>query len=174
MLHAVAGENGRRAAMLGFVVTCVSAAMVLLSAPAFGTAWAGPVATSLVPVLAGLVVGGGFFGWRRFGFSKRRRALSRALATAGEDAARPTANGLGSYYDAQLILLRCQYEYLLARYGKRAPRSVRLFEESFGFTAEDGFECGPLNVAPDTPGTRRLRERRATRDRREYGAFTRR
>ena len=163
MLHAAAGEDGRKAAMLGFVVLCVVGAAVLVSAPASvsvsGDTWGEPVTAGLVPILAGLFVGGGFFGWRRFKFSKRWRALTRALAAAGEDAARPAYHGLGSYYDTHLILLRCQYEYLLARYGKRAPRSTALFEDSFGFTADDGFECGPLNVAPDTARMLRLRER---------------
>jgi hypothetical protein len=42
---------------------------------------------------------------------------------------------------------------------RRALLSARLLEASFGFTPEDGFECGPLNVAPDTPKMRDLRER---------------
>lgn len=159
MLYATAGEDGRKATMQGFVITCVAAAMVLLSAPAFGTTWAGPVAAALVPVCVGLVFGGGFFGWRRFEFSKKRRVLGRELSAAGEDAARPTVNGLGGYYDAQLILLRSQYEYLWSRYGTRAPRSTRLFEETFGFTSEDDFEIGPLNASPDTEVMRRLRKR---------------
>jgi hypothetical protein len=40
MLYAVAGEDGRKSSMLGFVVACVVGAQVLLSAPLFGTAWA--------------------------------------------------------------------------------------------------------------------------------------
>ena len=166
MLYARAGEDGRRASMRGFVVLCVTAALVLLSAPAFGTGWAtpprsdgwtGPLLAALVPVGVGLLFGGGLLGWRRWRFIRRREVLARSLAAAGEDAARPTAGGLGGYYDAQLILLRSQYEYLVGRYGGRAPRSTRLLEESFGFTGDDGFECGPLNVAPDTAGMRRLR-----------------
>jgi len=159
MLYATAGEDGRKATMQGFVITCVAGALVLLSAPAFGTAWAGPLVAALVPVCAGLVFGGGFFGWRRYRFSKRRRILGWELSAVGEDATRPTVNGLGEYYDAQLILLRSQYEYLLSRYGTRAPRSTRLFEEAFGFTPEDAFEVGPLNVSPDTEAMRWLRER---------------
>ena len=152
--------------MRGFVVLCVTAAVVLLSAPAFGTGWATPprsggwarpLLAALVPIGLGLLFGGGLLGWRRLGFIRKREVLARALAAAGEDAARPTANGLDGYYDAQLILLRSQYEYLVRRYGGRAPRSTRLLEQSFGFTPEDGFECGPLNVAPDTTGMRRLR-----------------
>ena len=158
MLYAAAGENTRRALREGFVVAFVTAALVLLSAPLFGTSWAGPFA-ALVPVAAGLLFGGSSFGWRRAKFSRRREALRRALAARGEDAGRPTAEGLGAYYDAQLILLRSEYEFLRGRGTKRALLSARLFEVSFGFTPEDEFECGPLNVAPDTPAMRDLRER---------------
>jgi hypothetical protein len=38
-----------------------------------------------------------------------------------------------------------------------------LLEETFGFTPEDGFECGPLNVAPDTGEMEVLRGRWETR-----------
>ncbi len=162
LLYALAGEDVRKATMLGSVVFCVTAAVVLISAPAslsiLGGIWAGPFGAALVPILAGSSIGGGFLGWRSFGFRKRRRSLGRILAAAGEEVRRPTANGLGSYYDTHLILLRCQYHYLLARYGHRAPRSIHLLEEAFGFQPTDGFECGPLNVAPDTPEMRQLRE----------------
>lgn len=166
MLYATAGEDGRKASVRGFAVLCVAATLVLLSAPAFGTnwvtppessGWTGPLLAALVPVGVGLVFGGGTLGWRWVRFSKERRLLSQALAAAGEDATRPTADGLGGYYDAQLVLLRSEYEYLRSRHGERAPRSTRLFEEAFGFASDDGFECGPLNLAPDTAGMRRLR-----------------
>jgi hypothetical protein len=157
-LYAGAGEDARRASMQGFAVACVTAALVLLSAPLFGTSWAGPLAGA-IPVLAGLLAGGGSFGWRRFGFFKKRNALRRALAAVGEDADRPTAGGLGAYHEAQLVLLRCEYEYLRSRGSSRALRSARLFEEAFGFTPEDTFECGPLNVHPDTEAMLVLRER---------------
>ncbi len=158
MLYAAAGENTRRALREGFVVAFVTAALVLLSAPLFGTSWAGPFA-ALVPVAAGLLFGGGSFGWRRAKFMERREALRQALAAQDEDAERPTASGLGAYYDAQLVLLRSEYEFLRSGSTKRALLSARLFEASFGFTPEDGFECGPLNVAPDSPKTRDLRGR---------------
>jgi hypothetical protein len=51
-------------------------------------------------------------------------------------------------------LLRSEYEYL-----RDAASAARLFEESFGFTPEDPFETGPLNVVPDTPEVRTLRDR---------------
>jgi hypothetical protein len=112
-----------------------------------------------IPVAAGLLFGGGLLGWRRARFARRRKTLSRTLHAAGEDAARPTLGGLGAYYDVQLLLLRCEYEYLRGRRGARAARSVQLLEEAFGFTPEDGFECGSLNVAPDTGKMEALRGR---------------
>jgi hypothetical protein len=158
VLYDGAAGEARRATMLGFFTACVVGALVLLSAPLFGTGWAGPFATS-IPAGAGLLTGGACYGWRRAAFLERCATLCRTLAEASEDAARPTTGGLGAYYDAQLILLRCEYEYLLTRRGSRAARSARLLEETFGFTPEDPFECGPLNVAPDTNSMRELRER---------------
>ena len=157
-LYAAAGEHRRRAVREGFIVAFVSAALVLLSAPLFGTLWAGPFA-ALVPVATGLLFGGGSLWWRRAKFMERREALYGALASQDEDAERPTASGLGAYYDVQLVLLRSEYEFLRSRGTKRALLSAQLFEASFGFTPEDGFECGPLNVAPDTLRMRNLRER---------------
>jgi hypothetical protein len=154
----MAGEDARQASMQGFVVFCVTAALVLLSAPLFGTSWAGPFAP-VIPVLAGLLVGGGSFGWRRGKFLKKRNALRKALAEEGSDAGRPTAGGLEAYYDAQLILLRSEYEFLRSRGKRKALRSARLFEASFGFTPEDPFECGPLDLAPGTSKMLALRER---------------
>ena len=156
-LFARAREDARRAWMWGFAVVCGVAALVLLSAPLFGTSWAGPIAPA-IPVLAGLLAGGYSFGRRRLGFFERRDALRRTLAEKGMDADRPAARGLDAYYDAQLILLRSEYEFLRSGGTKRALRAARLFEESFGFTPEDRFECGPLNVHPDTPDVRALRE----------------
>lgn len=157
-LYARAGEDGRRTFMRGFAAVCVAAALVLLSAPLFGTSWAGAFAPA-IPVLAGCLTGGGSFGWWRLRLLKKRNALRRALAEKGMDAARPAAGGLGAYYDAQLVLLRCEYESLRSRGTKRALCSACLFEEVFGFTPEDPFECGPLNVRPDTEAMLALRER---------------
>lgn len=145
--------------MLGFAVVCVTAALVLISAPLFGTAWAGPFAP-VIPVFAGLLAGGSFFGWRRFRFLKKRNDLRQALAEKGLNADRPTAEGLlNAYYDTQLVLLRSEYEFLKDRQTERALRSSRLFEEAFGFTPEDQFECGPLNTHPATEAMLSLRER---------------
>jgi len=157
-LYAAAREHRRRAVREGFVVALVTGTLVLLSAPLFGTSWAGPFA-ALVPVAMGLLFGGGSLGRRRVKFFERREALRRALTAQDEDAERPAASGLGAYYDAQLVLLRSEYEFLRSRETKRALFSAKLFEDSFGFTPEDGFECGPLNVAPDIPRMRDLRER---------------
>ena len=148
--------------MLGFAVVCAIAALVLLSALLFGIAWMDLFAPG-IPILAGLVAGTVYFGWRRARFSRRCDALGWALAAEGEDAGRPTAGGLYAYYDTQLILLRSEYEFLISQGTKRALRSARLFEVSFGFTPEDGFECGPLNAVPDTQEMHALRERWETR-----------
>ena len=156
-LYSGVAGGGYRAAKLGFTVVCVTGALVLLSAPLFGTAWAGPFAPA-IPVAAGLVSGGGLFLWGRARGRRRGEVLRRALAERGFDANRPAKEGLGAYYDAQLILLRSEYEYLRLLDKPRARKSARLFEESFGFTPEDPFETGPLNVAPDTEGMRVLRE----------------
>ncbi len=155
LLYARAADETRRASMGGFTVACVAGALVLLSAPVFGTAWAGPLA-GLIPVAAGLLAGGGSFLWRRVLFLRERETLRGELAERGLDADRPARDGLRAYYDAQLILLRSEYEFLLR---VEARKSARLFEESFGFTPEDPFEAGPLDVYPDTPGMRKLRER---------------
>lgn len=165
-LYSGAG-GGHGATKLGFTVVCVAGALVLLSAPLFGTAWAGPFAPA-IPVAAGLLSGGGLFLWERARLRRRVGALRRMLAKRGLDAERPAREGLGAYYDVQLILLRSEYEHLLLR---GAQKTARLFEESFGFTPEDPFETGPLNVAPDTEGMRLLRERweRRLAMRRELG-----
>jgi hypothetical protein len=152
-LYSRAGGGGHRATKLGFTAVCVAGALVLLSAPLFGTAWAGPFAAA-IPVAAGLLSGGGLFLRERSRLRRRASVLRRMIAERGLDPDRPAKEGLGAYYDAQLILLRSDYEYWRLR-GK----TVRLLEESFGFTPEDPFETGPLNVAPDTEGIRLLRER---------------
>ena len=155
LAYSEAGGAGRRAWKLGLTVICAVGALVLLSAPVFGTAWAGPLAP-VIPVAAGLVSGGGVFSWGRLRLRKRVGGLRRALGERGLDASRPARDGLSAYYDAQLVLLRSEYEYLLTR---GARKSARLFEDSFGFTPEDAFEVGPLSVLPDTEGLRTLRER---------------
>ena len=150
-----AGGGGRRAWKLGLTIVCAVGALVLLSAPVFGTTWAGPVAP-LIPVAAGLACGGGVFLRGRLRLGNRVGVLRGLLAERGLDASRPARDGLGAYYDAQLVLLRGEYEYLLER---GAGKSARLFEESFGFTPGDAFEAGPLGVLPDTEGLRALRGR---------------
>jgi len=153
--YSEAGGGGRRAWKLGLTVVCAVGALVLLSAPVFGTTWAGPVAP-LIPVAAGLVCGGGTFLQRRLRLRNRVGVLQGLLAEKGLDASRPAREGLGAYYDAQLVLLRSEYEYLSSR---GAAKSARLFEETFGFAPEDEFEAGPLDVLPDTEELRVLRNR---------------
>jgi hypothetical protein len=150
-----AGGGAQRATKLGLASVCATGALVLLSTPVFGTAWAGPFA-AVIPVAAGLVSGGGLFLRQRSRLRRRTDAVRAQLAERGLDAGRPARDGLGAYYDAQLVLLRSEYEYLLVR---GAGRAARLFETTFGFTPEDSFETGPLNVAPDTPGMLELRGR---------------
>jgi hypothetical protein len=154
-LYAETGGGGQRATKLGFAVVCAAGALVLLSAPVFGTAWAGPFA-AVIPVAAGLLSGGGLFLRQRATLRRRTAVLEQRLAERSLDARHPAREGLGAYYDAQLILLRSEYEYLRSR---NATVAVRLFEESFGFTPEDPFETGPLNVVPDTPEMREMRDR---------------
>lgn len=165
--------SGSRSTMLGFTVTCVTGALVLLSGLFFGTAWAGAtpeaaLGAAAIPVAAGLLSGGGLFLWERAGALRRSGMLRDALAKRGVDAGRPARDGLHAYYDAQLVLLRSEYEFLRLR-GREG--TARLFEESFGFTPEDRFETGPLNVSPDGGGMRRLREgwERRLSARRELG-----
>jgi hypothetical protein len=152
-LYAESGGGAQRATKLSFASVCATGALVLLSAPVFGTAWAGPFA-AVIPVAAGLLSGGTLFLWQRSKLRRRTDVLSGRLAERGLDAERPARDGLGAYYDAQLILLRSEYEYL-----RGAGKSARLLEESFGFAPEDPFETGPLNVAPDTPEMEALRGR---------------
>ena len=154
-LYSESGGIGQRATKLGFTVVCASGALVLLSVPLFGTAWAGPFAAA-IPVAAGLLSGGGLFLRQRSRLRRRAEILRTRLAERGLDAGRPALDGLGAYYDAQLVLLRSEYEYLRVR---GVHKTARLFEESFGFTPEDTFETGPLNVAPDTAKMRTLRDR---------------
>jgi hypothetical protein len=154
-LYSESGGGGQRATKLGSTIVCAAGALVLLSAPAFGTAWAGPFAAAIL-VAAGMLSEGGLFLRQRSRFRRRTDVLRRLLAERGLDANRPTREGLRAYYDAQLLLLRSEYEYLWAR---DATKTTRHFEESFGFTKEDPCETGHLNVAPDTPEMRALRGR---------------
>lgn len=157
-LYSGAAGSGQQGIKLGLTVVCVAGALVLLSALVFGTVWAGPFAPA-IPVAAGLLSGGGLYAAERSRVSRRCSILRRELAGMGVDARRPTKDGLAAYYDAQLILLRSEYELLRLKGGRRAREAACLFEETFGFVPEDQFETGPLNVAPDTEDARFLRER---------------
>lgn len=161
-----AGDRSR-AVRLGFTVTLVAGALILLSAPMLGTAWAGPFA-AILPVAAGIISGGGWLAWKRLRLLWRAATVSGSLKKRGLDAERPARDGLAAYYDPQLVLLRSEYEYLRVR---GFLKTARLFEEAFGFTPEDSFETGPLNIAPETGEMRRLRERweRRIPMRREHG-----
>ncbi|MGB3681402.1 MAG: hypothetical protein WA990_02840 [Rubrobacteraceae bacterium] len=159
-------EGGaHRSTMLGFTVACVAGALVLLSGLFFGVQWAGttpgavPVVAfglTAVPVAAGLLSGGGLFLWERARVLRHSGILRKALEETGADVGRPARDGLHAYYDAQLVLLRSEYEFLRL---KGSGETARLFEACFGFIPEDGFETGPLNVTPDGDDLRRLREK---------------
>src|SRR5918912_429220 len=133
-LYRDAAGGAQRATKVGFTSVCAAA----------------------IPVAAGLLFGSGLFLRQRSKLRHRTDAVRARLAERDLDAGRPARDGLGAYYDAQLVLLRSEYEYLLVR---GAGRAARLFETTFGFTPEDSFETGPLNVAPDTPETLELRGR---------------
>src|SRR5918995_6078729 len=128
-----AGGGAKRATKLGLASICATGALVLLSAPVFGTAWAGPFAAA-IPVAAGLASGGGLFlrQWSRL--RRRTNAVRKRLAERGPGAGRPARNGLGAYYDTQLVFLRSEYQYLRV-WGSN--KTAGLFEETFGFTPED-------------------------------------
>lgn len=155
------GSEGsrNRATMLGFTVVCLAGALVLLSGYFFGTTWAGAtpkwaaLGAAMLPVVVGVLGGASIFGRGRLKSRRQEQALRQALAERDEDAERPTRDGLHAYYDAQLVLLRSEYEFLRLQ----GNHTARLFEETFGFTPEDGFETGPLNVTPDSKELRRLR-----------------
>lgn len=159
--------------MSAFTIVCIFGALVLLSGLFFGTKWAGATPRSalvaaLLPVLAGVLAGAVLFGWERAKFRRQREALRKILALKGEDAGRPARQGLQAYHDAQLVLLRSEYELLRLR---GCARTARIFEDTFGFTPEDEFETGPLNVSPHSDELRLLRrwwERRISM-RRERG-----
>jgi hypothetical protein len=72
------------------------------------------------------------------------RAFSRILRSGGLDPRRPTARGLETYSDEQLLALRSRYERLSE--GKPRARLGR----TFGFDEEDSFALGPLSVLPGT------------------------
>lgn len=162
-LYARAGGRGWSATRVGVTVVCVTGALVLLSAPVFGTGWIrsapGPLVALpvLLPVVAGLLAGGSPLLYNRFRTLGKQRTLRRALEAEGEDPRRPTLDGLGLYYDEQLILLRSEYEALRHTPGRRARRKGLMMELTFGFAPEDPFESGPLNARPDTPRVRALR-----------------
>ncbi len=155
------GSEGatNRATMLGFTVVCVTGAMVLLSGYFFGTDWAESsmqraFGAALLPVVIGVLGGAVVSGRERLKLRRRREVLRRALEEKGEDAGRPARDGLHAYYDAQLVLLRSEYEFLVLQ-GSRSKACI--FEETFGFMPEDPFETGPLNVTTDSEGMHRLR-----------------
>jgi len=163
-VYAAAGGRGWPATRVGVTAVCVTGALVLLSAPLFGTGWVSSAPGVLValpvllPVVAGVISGGLPLLYNRARTLTRQRALRRALEAEGEDPRRPTLDGLGLYYDEQLILLRSEYEALRHTPGNRARRKGFMLELTFGFAPEDPFESGPLNVSPGSTRVLALRE----------------
>lgn len=163
-VYARAGGRSWPATRVGITAVCVTGALVLLSAPLFGTGWVGSAPGPLValpvllPVAAGLLFGGLPLLYNRLRTLGKQRTLRRALEAEGEDPRRPTLDGLGLYYDGQLILLRSEYEVLWHTPGKRARRKGLVMELAFGFAPEDPFESGPLNVLPGSARARALRD----------------
>ena len=93
-LYAGAG-GGHRATKLGFTVVCVSGALVLLSAPLFGTTWAGPFAPA-IPAAAGLLAGGVMYFGEGSRLRRRSGVVRRRLAEMGLDPDRPTGTDSAS------------------------------------------------------------------------------
>src|ERR671916_1674865 len=90
--YSEAGDGGRRAWKLGFTVVCAVGALVLLSAPVFGTAWAGPFAPA-IPIAAGLVCGGGAFLRGRLRLRRRVGGRVKAPLEAGLGGPPPAGGG---------------------------------------------------------------------------------
>lgn len=111
-VYANAGGRGWPTVRVGVTAVCIVGALVLLSALLVGTGWVGDAPGPLValpvlvPFAAGLLVGGLPLAYNRLRTFGRQRALRTALEAAGEDPRRPTLDGIGLYYDDQLILLR--------------------------------------------------------------------
>src|SRR5919112_5257480 len=80
--YAESGGVGQRATKLGFAVVCAVGALVLLSVPVFGTAWAGPFA-AVIPVAAGLLSGGGLFLRGRAKLGRRTAVFEKGVWGSG-------------------------------------------------------------------------------------------
>jgi hypothetical protein len=105
-----------------------------------------------VTMLVGVAVAvGGYLIWL-FWSLRSYAGVSTVLRRGGLDPGRPTAGGLRTYSDEQLLALRSRYERL--REGKLKERLGR----TFGFHGADEFSLGPLSVLPGTfeMGTLRL------------------
>ena len=105
--------------------------------------------------MAGLLFGGGLFRRQRSRLRRRAHILRTRLAERGLDAERPARDGLGVYYDAQLVLLRSEYEYLRVRGANKTARPFEELRLYPGGRVRDRAS----EVAPDTPEMRALRKR---------------
>src|SRR5215212_4332632 len=104
-LYAESAGGGQRATKLGFAVTCVVGALVLLSVPVFGTAWAGPFA-AVIPVAAGVLSGGGLLLRRRAKLRHRTAVLEKRLAERGLDGRRPARPAASRSHSASPLRTR--------------------------------------------------------------------
>ena len=136
--------------LIGFVVFVAVTTAITLFYNLFGTKIVEgqgvyvPRGTFYVTMALGLALGiGGYLFWLLRSL-RLYSAFSKVLRQGGLYPRRPTANGLRTYSDEQLLALRSRYESL----GQGSLRS--LFEAVFGFCADDSFSLGPLSVLPGT------------------------
>ena len=103
-----------------------------------------PRAAFDVTMLFGAAVAvGGYLVWL-FWSLRSYSAFSSVLRRGGLDPGRPTAGGLRTYSDEQLLALRSRYERL------HEGRLKELLGRIFGFYGGDEFSLGPLSVLPGT------------------------
>ncbi|TCJ19996.1 hypothetical protein E0L93_03355 [Rubrobacter taiwanensis] len=129
--------------VIGLVTFFAGISAVVLYYNFFGVR-AVPHALFYATIAFGLLVAlGGWSIWLA-GSLRDYASFRRVLERSGLDARRPTLDGLGVYSDEQLLALRSRYE------NARRPAVRRLFERLFGFSRDDSFRSGPLNVRPGT------------------------
>lgn len=136
--------------LVGFTFFVAATTAVILFYNLFGPRYvegqgvAVPSEAFYATMLSGLALAlGGYLVWV---FKSRRSyaAFSAVLRRGGLDPRRPTAGGIRTYSDEQLLALRSRYEKMSD--GKRKER----FGRTFGFHGGDSFSLGPLSVLPGT------------------------
>jgi hypothetical protein len=136
--------------LLGFVAFVAATTAVVLVYNIFGSRLvagqgvAVPAVAFYAMMLAGLVLAlGGYLAWLLRSL-RSYAAFSRMLRRGGLDPGRPTAGGLVTYSDEQLLALRSRYALL------RDEKLKERFGRTFGFHEGDSFALGPLSVLPGT------------------------